>query len=73
MRNIITSKIIYDYEDMKALESMTHEEAVDYLRSAYRGYINKYVYPKGYGEFSEDDYYNYAIQCAFKIAYEALK
>ena len=38
------TKIIYDYEDMKALEDMTHEEASDYLEAAYRGCINRYVF-----------------------------
>ena len=39
----IITKTIYSYEDMKALDDMPHEKAVDYLRSAYRGYINRYV------------------------------
>lgn len=31
----VITKTIYSYEDMKALDDMTHEEAADYLRSAY--------------------------------------
>lgn len=67
------TKTIYDYKDMKALDDMTHEEAADYLRSAYRGYINRYVFPREYDEFSEADYHDYAIQCAFRIAYRVLE
>ena len=69
----VITKTIYDYEDMKALDDMTHEEAADYLRSAYRGYINRYVFPREYDEFSEADYHDYAIQCAFRIAYRVLE
>ncbi len=57
----VITKTIYDYEDMKALDDMTHEEAADYLRSAYRGYINRYVFPREYDEFSEADYHDYVI------------
>lgn len=69
----VISETIYDYEDMKALDDMTHEEALDYLEAAYRGYINRYIFPKEYEEFSEADYHDYAIQCAFRIAYRVLK
>lgn len=67
------TKIIYSYEDMKALDDMTHEEVADYLKGAYRGYINRYVFPREYDEFSEADYHDYAIQCAFRIAYRVLE
>lgn len=63
---------IYDYEDMEALKNMSCEEASDVLRNAYRGYINSYIFPNEYDEFSEDDYCKYAIQCAFDVAYRAL-
>ena len=69
----VITKTIYSYEDMKALDYMTHEKAAGYLRNAYRGYINRYVFPREYDEFSEDDYHDYAIQCAFRIAYRVLE
>ena len=69
----VITKTIYSYEDMKALDDMTNEKAAGYLRNAYRGYINRYVFPREYDEFSEADYHDYAIQCAFEIAYRVLE
>lgn len=64
---------IYDYEDMIALEKMSPKEASDILARAYRGYINRYVFPQELGEYSESDYYDYRIQCAFRVAYRVLE
>ena len=59
---------------MTALEEMTPKEVIEILRHAYRGYINKYVYPRPEkDEYSETEYYNYELQCAFSLAYEYLK
>ena len=63
---------IYEYEDMEALKNMTCEEASNILNNAYRGYINSYIFPNEYDEFSEVDYHKYAIQCAFDVAHRAL-
>ena len=30
-------------------------------------------FPKEYEEYSEDDYYDYRIQCAFNVAYKVLE
>lgn len=69
-----TEKIlIYEYEDMIALEEMSPKEASDVLEEAYGGYINSYIFPKEYEEYSVRDYYNYKIQCAFNIAYRVLE
>lgn len=68
-----TEKIlIYEYEDMVALEKMSPKEASDILEEAYGGYINTYIFPKEYEEYSVRDYYNYKIQCAFNTAYRIL-
>lgn len=59
---------------MVALREMTPKEVIKILRYAYRGYINKYVYPRPEkDEYSETECYNYAMQCAFSLAYEYLK
>lgn len=72
MRKVETT--IYDYNDMTALEEMTPKEVIEILRYAYRGYINKYVYPRPEkDEYSETECYNYAMQCAFSLAYEYLE
>ena len=72
MRKVETT--VYDYNDMTALEEMTPKEVIEILRYAYRRYINKYVYPRPEkDEYSETEYYNYELQCAFNIAYEYLK
>ena len=69
-----TEKIlIYEYEDMIALEKMSPKEASDVLEEAYSGYINSYIFPKEYEEYSVRDYYNYKIQCAFNVAYRILE
>ena len=48
-----TEKIlIYEYEDMVALEKMSPKEASDVLEEAYSGYINSYIFPKEYEEYS---------------------
>ena len=64
---------IYEYGDMVALEEMSPEEASDVLESAYRGYINRYIFPKEWEEYSENDYHDYKIQCAFRVAYRVLE
>ena len=64
---------IYEYDDMVALEEMSPKEASDILEAAYSGYINRYIFPKEYEEYSEDDYYDYRIQCAFNVAYKVLE
>ena len=64
---------IYGYDDMIALEKMSPEEASDILEAAYSGYINRHIFPKEYEEYSEDDYYDYKIQCAFRVAYKVLE
>lgn len=65
-------KIIYDYDDMIALEKMSPKEALDIIGSAW-GYIDKYISLKEGKEYSEDDYYNYKIRCAFKVAFGVLE
>lgn len=52
---------------------MSPKEASDVLEEAYRGYINNYIFPHEEQEYSDTDYYYYEIQCAFNIAYRALK
>ena len=64
---------IYEYDDMVALEEMSPKEASDILEGAYSGYINRYIFPKEYEEYSEGDYYDYRIQCAFNVAYRVLE
>lgn len=64
---------IYEYEDMVALEGMSPKEASDILASAYRGRINRYIFPREWEEYSENDYYDYKIQCAFNVAYRVLE
>lgn len=61
---------IYGYDDMIALEKMSPEEALDILGSAW-GYVNKHISPKEGKEYSKDDYHNYKIQCAIKVAFGA--
>lgn len=63
---------IYEYEDMVALEGMSPKEASDILASAYRGYINRYIFPREGKEYSENNYHDYKIQCAFRVAYRVL-
>ncbi len=69
----IETRRIYEYEDMVALEKMSQKEASDILKEAYRGYINSYIFPKEYEEYSDVEYYYYEIQCAFNIAYRILE
>ena len=64
---------IYKYEDMVALEEMSPKEASDILESAYKSYINRYIFPREGKEYSENDYYDYKIQCAFRVAYKMLE
>ena len=64
---------IYEYEDMVALEEMSPKEASDILASTYRGRINRYIFPREGKEYSENDYYDYKIQCAFNVAYRVLE
>ena len=64
---------IYDYEDMVTLEDMSPKEASDILSSAYRGYINRYIFPREGEEFTANDYHDYKIQCAFRVAYKILE
>lgn len=64
---------IYEYEDMVALEKMSPKEASDILAGAYRGYINRYIFPREEKEFTADEYYDYRIQCAFNVAYRVLE
>lgn len=64
---------IYDYWDMMALNNMSGEEAAEILRHAYRAYINIYEFPNPNEEFSEEQYENYKLRCAFKVAEEALE
>lgn len=64
---------IYDYDDMVALEEMSPKEASDILEGAYRGYINKYIFPREGEEFTSDDYFTYRMQCAFRVAYRVLE
>lgn len=64
--------VIYEYDDMAELEEMSPKEASDILESAYRGYINRYIFPREGKEYSENDYYDYKIQCAFRVAYRVL-
>ena len=65
---------IYDYNDMTALEEMTPETVIEILRYAYRRYINEYVYPRPEkDEYSETEYDDYELQCAFNLAYEYLE
>ena len=72
MRKVETT--VYDYNDMTALEEMTPKTVIEILRHAYRGYINKYVCPMPEkDEYSETEYYNYELQCAFNLAYEYLE
>lgn len=65
--------VIYEYDDMVELEKMSLKEASDILESAYRGYINRYIFPREGKEYSENDYYDYKIQCAFRVAYRVLE
>ena len=72
MRKVETT--VYNYEDMVALREMTPKKVIEILKHAYRGYINKYVYPMPEkDEYSETEYYNYELQCAFNVAYEYLE
>ena len=64
---------IYEYEDMVALEEMSPKEASDILESAYRGYINRYIFPREGKEFTANEYHDYRIQCAFRVAYRVLE
>lgn len=64
---------IYDYEDMVALREMTPQEVIEVLRHAYRGYINKYTFPDVLEEYSDEEYDNYKLQCAFELAYKYLE
>lgn len=71
MRKVETT--VYDYNDMTALEEMTPEKVIEILKYAYRGYINKYVCPMPEkDEYSETEYYNYELECAFLQAYKYL-
>lgn len=65
--------VIYEYDDMVELEKMSPKEASDILASAYRGHINRYIFPREGKEYSENDYYDYKIQCAFNVAYRVLE
>lgn len=65
--------IIYDYDDMVELREMTPKEVIEVLKYAYRGYINKYVCPDVLEDYSEVEYNNYKLQCAFNLAYEYLE
>ena len=64
---------IYEYEDMVALEEMSPKEASDIIESAYRGYINRYIFPREGKEFTANEYHDYRIQCAFRVAYRVLE
>lgn len=64
---------IYEYEDMQAVQDMSPKEALNILELAYRGYINKYLFPKEGREYLEGEYDDYKIQCAFNVAYKALR
>lgn len=63
----------YDYDDMVELTYMSPDEALDVLKQAYRGYINKYQFPKEGQEYTESEYDAYKIQWAFNVAYRALR
>jgi hypothetical protein len=72
MRKVET--ITYNYYDMIALETMTPKEVIEFLKYAYRGYINKYEFPTPEkDEYSDTEYYNYKMQCAFFQACEYLE
>lgn len=59
---------------MVALREMTPKEVIEVLKYAYRGYINKYECPMPEkDEYSDTEYDNYELQCAFSLAYEYLE
>ena len=62
-----------EFEDMAALEKVSSKEVSDILESAYRSYIKRDVFPRERKEYSENDYYDYKIQCAFRVAYKVLE
>lgn len=64
---------IYSIYDMKALEIMTPKEVIEVLRYAYRKYINKYPFLDPVKKYSDEEYYNYKVQCAFSLAYQYLE
>lgn len=63
----------YNYDDMIALEGMSAEEVSNTLEQMYRGWFNKYVFPREGEIYSEVDFDNYKIQCAFNIVYKLLR
>lgn len=66
--------IVYDYNDMAALEEMTPEEVIEVLKYAYRKHINTHIFPDNrICKYSEGEYDIYEIQCAFNLAYEYLE
>lgn len=72
MKKVAT--MIFDYNDMTALEEMTPKKVIEILKYAYRGYINKYECPiPEKDEYSETEYYNYELECAFLQAYKYLE
>lgn len=71
MRKVETT--VYDYDDMIVLEEMTPKEVIEVLKYVYRGYVNKYICPDVLEKYSDVDYYNYKLQCAFNLAYEYLE
>lgn len=73
MKRKNVTQLVYGYNDMEALKNMSCRAASNILIDAYEDYIaSGYIFPSKNKEFSQEEYNEYRIQCAFDIAYRAL-